>query len=79
MITKTQPSEASPLPLLYPNELLTTAQSAVILGLSVRTLAAWRSARRSELPYLKVGGRVRYRRQDVAAWLDNQTAKSSNA
>lgn len=52
------------------SDLLTPDQVAATLGLSHRTLAAWRSSRRSELPWLKVGSRIRYRRQDVLAWLE---------
>ncbi|WP_079381773.1 helix-turn-helix domain-containing protein [Pseudomonas paraeruginosa] len=57
---------------LSPSDLLTPDQVAAALGLSHRTLAAWRSSRRNQLPYVKVGSRVRYRRQDVTAWLERQ-------
>ena len=58
---------------LCPTDLLTPDQVAAALGLSHRTLAAWRSKRRHPLAWVKVGSRVRYRRQDVAAWLESQT------
>ena len=58
---------------LSPSDLLTPDQVAAALGLSHRTLAAWRSSRRSPLPWVKVGSRVRYRRQDVAVWLESRT------
>lgn len=58
---------------LSPTDLLTPDQVADALGLSHRTLAAWRSNRRNPLPYVKVGSRIRYRRQDVAAWVESQT------
>ncbi len=64
---------------LSPSDLLTPDQVAAALGLSHRTLAAWRSSRRSPLPYVKVGSRVRYRRQDVAAWLAGQLRCNSEA
>ena len=54
------------------SELLTTDQVATALGLSSRTLAAWRSSRSNSLPYIKTGSRVRYRSQDVVAWLETQ-------
>ncbi|MNR17040.1 Helix-turn-helix domain protein [compost metagenome] len=57
---------------LKPSELLTTEQVATILGLSTRTLATWRSSGRNPLPYIKVGSRVRYQRQDVMAWLESR-------
>lgn len=66
-------------PLISPcsTDLLTPAQVATTLGLSHRTLAAWRSSRRNPLPYLKVGSRVRYRSQDVSAWLESQAHANS--
>lgn len=57
---------------LSPVDLLTPEQVATALSVSHRTLAAWRSTRRNPLPYVKVGRLVRYRRQDVAAWLESQ-------
>lgn len=57
---------------LSPSDLLTPDQVANILGLSHRTLAAWRSSHRNKLPYVKVGSRIRYRRQDVAAWMESR-------
>ena len=62
---------------LSPSDLLTPDQVATALGLSHRTLAAWRSSARNPIPYVKVGSRVRYRRQDVAAWLESQTRTSA--
>lgn len=50
---------------------------AKILGIRVGTLASWRCEGRSPLPYLKVGGRVRYRFDDVAAFLAATTATPS--
>ncbi len=64
---------------LSPSDLLTPDQVAAALGLSHRTLAAWRSSRRNPLPYVKVGSRVRYRRQDVAAWLAGRLHCSGEA
>ena len=58
-------------------ELLTTDQVATVLGLSSRTLAAWRSSRSSSLPSLKTGSRVRYRSQDVLAWLESRMCSAA--
>ena len=43
-------------------ELLTPAQMARLLGVSVGTLAVWRCTKRYPLPYIKVGRSVRYSR-----------------
>lgn len=56
-----------------PRELWTPTETAAVLGLSPRTLATWRSTGRHALPYVKVGRLVRYRAQDVAAWLQART------
>lgn len=50
-------------------DLWTPARAAQELGVSVRTLSAWRSSGRYTLPYVKVGRLVRYRQEDVRAWL----------
>ncbi|HCJ28960.1 MAG TPA: DNA-binding protein [Pseudomonas sp.] len=63
---------------LSPTDLLTPDQLAAALGLSHRTLAAWRSNRRGGPAWVKCGSSVRYRRQDVAAWLDSQTQTMAN-
>lgn len=55
-----------------PSDLLTPWRAAAALGVSQRTLAAWRGLRRNMLPYVKVGGRIRYRRRDVEAFLSNR-------
>jgi predicted DNA-binding transcriptional regulator AlpA len=49
--------------------LLTTEDVASITGLSVETLAQWRSQRRG-IPFLKLSRNVvRYRQGDLDAWL----------
>ncbi|MCY1276085.1 Helix-turn-helix domain protein [compost metagenome] len=50
-------------------DLWTPAQAAHELGVSIRTLSAWRSTGRYTLPYVKVGRLVRYRQEDVREWL----------
>lgn len=54
------------------SELLTPEEAALHLGVSSRTLATWRSTGRHALPYVKVGARVRYRRQDLDTWLTSR-------
>ncbi len=50
--------------------LLTPDQVAAFTGLSVETLAQWRSQRRG-IPFLKLSRNcVRYRQCDLDAWLD---------
>lgn len=53
--------------------LLTSRQVADALGLDIRVLADWRYLGK-HLPYYLVGGSVRYRLSDVAAFLDRNRA-----
>ena len=49
-------------------QLLTPEEVSQATGLSVETLAQWRSRKR-HLPYLKIGRRIRYDLKDVEAYL----------
>lgn len=49
--------------------LLKPQQVAILTGLSIETLAQWRSQRRG-FPYLKIGRVVRYDAADVQAYLE---------
>ncbi|MDG9884923.1 helix-turn-helix domain-containing protein [Pseudomonas sp. GD04058] len=52
-----------------PADLLTPEQAAQLLGLSVKTLATWRSTGRHALPFIRCGARIRYQRNELVAWL----------
>ncbi len=51
-------------------ELLTAEEVSKLTGLSVETLAQWRSQKRN-IPYLKIGRLIRYSQRDVQVWLDS--------
>jgi excisionase family DNA binding protein len=51
------------------NDLLRPKEVANLTGLSLETLAQWRSQKRG-IPYLKVGRAVRYDPSDVQAYLE---------
>jgi excisionase family DNA binding protein len=53
------------------DELLTEAELADLLKVSVRTVRAWR-VEGTGPPALRLGRGVRYRRREVDAWLDRQ-------
>ena len=55
-----------------PNQLLDTNQRP-LLGLSPHTLCVWRLDGRYNLPYLKMGRKIKYRRSDLLAWLASRT------
>ncbi len=54
--------------------LLSTAQLAAELGVTAGTLRNWRTAGRGPRG-ARIGGRVRYRRADVDAWITQQTER----
>lgn len=54
-------------------ELLTRQQAADYLQVAPQTLAVWATAKRYHLPYIKVGSRVRYRRDDLDKFLTAHT------
>lgn len=57
-------------------EMLDEREAATVLGVAPGTLSVWRSTGRYNLPFVKVGARVRYRRSDLEAWLDKRTRQS---
>lgn len=54
-------------------ELLDDKAAAALLDVSPGTLCVWRSTGRYNLPFIKVGRKVRYRRADLNAWLEKRT------
>lgn len=56
-------------------ELLTRDQAAEYLGITPRTLAVWACVKRYNLPYVKVGRLVKYRRSDLDAFIARRTVQ----
>lgn len=57
-------------------ELVDEREAARILDNSPGTLSVWRSTGRYNLPFIKIGRNVRYRRSDLIAWLEKRTRKT---
>lgn len=55
------------------NNLMTNEEAAAMLGTTVSTLQAWRSTKRYNLKYVKIGKSVRYRLEDVQAFIESRT------
>lgn len=55
-------------------EMMTEDETAEFLTVKPQTLAAWRCRGSHDLPFVKVGRAVRYRRTNVLEWLENRTA-----
>ena len=56
--------------------LLTRAECASYLRLKSQTLAAWACRHQNALPYVKIGRLIRYRLEDVQAFLRAQTVNT---
>jgi predicted DNA-binding transcriptional regulator AlpA len=54
-------------------DLLDEKAAAQFLDMSPGTLSVWRSTGRYNLPFIKIGRNVRYRRADLVAWLEKRT------
>ena len=54
-------------------ELLSRSEAAQLLGIKTQTLAKWASVKRYDLPSIKVGKSVRYRRADIDLYLSINT------
>jgi excisionase family DNA binding protein len=57
--------------------LLSRKEAAEILGVTPGTLAVWACTRRHNLPFIKVGRAVRYRRKDLEAWMASRTVNGT--
>ncbi len=53
--------------------LFTPKETAEYLGVSQDTLAVWRCTGRYEIPFVKVGRLVKYRKSALDAFLDRRT------
>jgi predicted site-specific integrase-resolvase len=53
-------------------ELVDDKTAAALIQVSPGTLSVWRSTGRYQLPFIKVGAKVRYKRGDLQAWLDSR-------
>lgn len=55
------------------NLMLDTDAAANYLGLQKTTLETWRSTKRVELPYVRLGRAIRYRQTDLDSFLADNT------
>jgi predicted DNA-binding transcriptional regulator AlpA len=75
MSTQTAAPAPAPLPEgVLACRLLTSDEAALVLGIPVATLRTWRSRRRGYGPRaVQVGGSIRYRLDDLLAWIEAHT------
>jgi hypothetical protein len=55
------------------DRLLDPITAARLLGVTPRTLQDWRSTQRTLLPYVRIGGRVHYRRSTLEQFVAQHT------
>jgi excisionase family DNA binding protein len=55
------------------SELFNTQYAAGYLGVTPKTLEVWRCTKRYNIPYIKVGRLVKYRKADLDAFLESRT------
>jgi len=67
-----------PTEIIPPNirDLCDDKAAADLLDVTPGTLSVWRSTGRYNLPFIKVGRKVRYRRTDLLAWLERRTREN---
>ena len=60
------------------DEIMTAEQAAEYLKLSIHTLASWRRpTSKVDLPFVEVGGSIRYRKADIDAWMTSRVVNGS--
>ncbi len=57
-------------------EMMKPTEAAEYVAVKEQTLAVWRSTGRYDLPFVRVGRCVRYRRSDLDAFLERNTQTS---
>ena len=62
--------------LKFDSGLLTRDEAARYLGLTPHTLAVWKCCKRYDLPVVKVGRLVRYRKADLDAFIARHTERN---
>ena len=55
------------------SNLLEPSETAAILGTTTGVLAVWRTTKRYQLSWVKIGRKVMYRAEDVQAFIESRT------
>ncbi|WNB74561.1 helix-turn-helix domain-containing protein [Methylomonas koyamae] len=55
------------------DEILGNSDAAEYIGVTPRTLEVWRCTKRYQIPFIKVGRLVKYRKSALDAFLESQT------
>ena len=60
---------------IFKTVLMTQAEAAAYLGTTVGTLNTWLHYGRYSIPFVKWGGRIRYRQADLDAWIESNVVR----
>lgn len=55
------------------SDLMSRKEAAIYLGVSERTLAIWACTKRYNLPYVKMGRHVKYRKSVLDEFIESRT------
>jgi len=55
------------------DEIFSNTDAAEYIGVTPRTLEVWRCTKRYQIPFIKVGRLVKYRRSALDAFLESRT------
>ncbi len=58
------------------SDLLSRREAAAYLGIAPQTLAIWKCCKRYDLPYIKIGKLVKYRKSDLDAFISKNVQGS---
>jgi len=61
----------------FPSSLLSRKEAAIYLGLSEQTLAIWKCTKRYDLPFVKIGRLIKYRKSDLDKFISHNASSSS--
>lgn len=75
-------ARTQPLPLLNNKQsndpLLTSSEASIYIGVTANTLSVWRCVGRYNIPFVKVGRLVRYRKSELDAFIERRTVSGKN-
>ncbi len=61
--------------LSWPEDRMRRPAAATYIGVTPGTLEVWASTKRYDIPYIKIGKLVYYRRSDLDEWIRSRTVR----
>jgi excisionase family DNA binding protein len=63
-------------PIIGETKLMSQVEAANYLNTSVGVLNTWRCTGKQKIPHIKWGRKIRYRKEDLDAWIESQSVNS---